>query len=198
MTLAPTLLSVMLVVAPHAKFARPKDAETLEQRHARYISIAADINKAVEIEGPLFPGPYGKMRTAFLMMAVAKAESEGFQYAVARGTQRGDHGRSWCYGQINIGKGHVHVGDEEMRSWTGQDLIDDPVKCFRAQHRVLKLSMGVCRSLPERSALSAYTSGKCSTTETTAQTYWDNAGVFFSMALQKERAEKKRKTQRSS
>lgn len=180
MSLATTILAVMLTAAPHEKYARPTDKETLEQRQDRYVVISNSMAAAIEAEGLLFRGKEAELQTAMLMMAVGKAESEGFQYAVATGEKRGDHGRSWCYGQINIGTKGVHVGDKEMRSWKGPDLIKDPVKCFRVQHRVLRLSMGMCGAAKGTDILSAYTSGKCQR-EAKAREYWGNWSYYTSI-----------------
>ncbi len=62
--------------------------------------------------------------------------------------------------------------DEEMSTWKGPDLVADRTKCFRAGMEIMRRSMSACASLPARSRLSAYASGKCSEEETEGVKRW--------------------------
>lgn len=148
-----------------------KNHETREQHDARYKELARDLVTVVRKEKPL-PG-LSRMNTLRLALSVAFFES-GFHQAVDLGYRRGrgDGGRSWCLLQLQLGNGTVPVEDEEMRAWKGPDLVADRTKCFRAGLEIMRRSMSACASLPARSRLSAYASGKCSKEETEGVKRW--------------------------
>lgn len=107
-------------------------------------------------ERSMFPSQQkGRAMTAVVMLKTAMEESGYFDEAVMLGTKRGDHGRSWCMMQINIGKGKTREG------WTGPELIADNQKCFRAGLHILQGSFGYCSHLSFHSRLSGYTTGRC-------------------------------------
>lgn len=148
-----------------------KAHETKEQHDARYKELARDLVGVVKREKPL-PG-MSRANTLRLVLSIAFFES-GFHQAVDLGLRRGrgDGGRSWCLLQLQIGEGSVPVDDEEMRTWKGPDLVSDRTKCFRAGLEIMRRSMSACASLPARSRLSAYASGKCSEEETEGVKRW--------------------------
>lgn len=136
----------------------------------RYEGIASD---AVAVaydtdEAPLFPGSQGRAKTAALILAIARLESD-YSVKVDDGRIRGDHGSSFCMMQIHIGSRHVVLEGDTWRygtkdeGWTGADLLADRRKCFRAGLHFARQSVRSCGNL------SLYTSGRCSTTEATAR-----------------------------
>jgi hypothetical protein len=88
-------------------------AESREESKARYTDIATDIANVVydPNEKPLFTGVHGRMRTALMVVSIFNYESH-FRKDVDLGDgerARGDHGQSWCLGQVNLGR----IGDED-------------------------------------------------------------------------------------
>jgi hypothetical protein len=130
--------------------------ESVDEASSRYDSIAEDVAAVAmdEEEAPLFGGPDGRIQTALLMLSVASFES-GYRKKVDDGRGLGDHGRSFCLMQIKVGRGVTREG------WTGQDLVTDRKRCFRAALHILRTSFGVCHDLPLEDRLSAYASGHC-------------------------------------
>lgn len=171
-TLAAWILGVLMVIAPPAKVHQKN--ESLDDVRDRYMLTANSMAHVIATRGPLFKGPGGDVRTAALMTSIMKFESE-LAKDVAEGSRRGDHGKSYCYMQIMVdGKTNIW-GDEEMRSWTGEDLANDWVKCFTVAHEILKISMRGCANMSEGALLSMYTSGKCLPDEKKAQHRWNLA-----------------------
>lgn len=169
-TLTTWILTVLLSIVPPQKIS-PHTKESVEDMTARYESIAKDMSKAIEQSKPLFKGEDVELRTAALLLSIAYYES-GFNKNVDEGHIRGDKGRSWCLMQINIGNGHVIVGDSEMKSWTGKDLIKDRKKCFAVGLETIRASLNQCHFLDGAGALSGYTTGKCISHERSATTRW--------------------------
>ena len=169
-TLSTWILTVLLSVSPPQKIAKWSN-ESVASMEKRYESIAQDMAQAIQQSKPLFQGKDAEFKTAALVTSIGLHES-GFRKDVDEGKLRGDGGRSWCLMQINIGKGHVLVGDEEMKSWTGKDLVKDRVKCFKVGLEVMRLSMNQCSSLSGGGVLSGYTSGKCTANERTSTARW--------------------------
>jgi hypothetical protein len=87
--------------------------------------------------------------------------------------------------QINIGKGHVYIGDETMKTWSGKDLISDRKKCFQVGLETLRLSIDKCKGFEKGDRLSAYTSGKCIRGERKAIVRWNFAKQLMSRFLTK-------------
>ena len=168
------ILSVMLSIAPIEKLA-PVYHETPESMKARYEQIAADMASSINSQPKLFSTDDAEkdaVKEAALLTSIAFHESN-FRKDVDEGKVRGDHGRSWCLMQINIGNGHVTVGDSEMQKWKGIDLIKDRTKCFRASVEILRTSMEACKKLKGSGILSGYTTGRCIQNERTAKVRWD-------------------------
>lgn len=167
------VFAVLLALVP---FTAPRDRPLTWQRfgadvsreayESRMKSIAEDAIAVVN-EVPPLPG-MSRANTLRLMLSVAYFES-GFQKDVDFGTGkfgRGDFGRSWCLMQVQVGKGTVgqlvRTIPEDMRDWTGPDLVSDRRKCFRAGLEMMRRSMAAC----PQARLSVYASGKCDPNET--------------------------------
>ena len=172
--LAKWIFSVLVVIAPPEKLSVTVHGETLEEMTARYENTAIDMASVIEDRGPLFKGDDDGRKTAATMVAIMKYESELAQ-DVAVGKRRGDHGRSWCYMQINIGKGKNIWGDDEMRTWVGQDLADDWKKCFTVSYEILRYSLKSCGNYKNGDILSGYTAGVCVVNEKKARNRWNYA-----------------------
>jgi hypothetical protein len=131
-------------------------APARESERARYTEIASDLAAVTfdEEETPLFAGESGRAETALLLASIAAHEST-FRKDVDDGRVRGDSGRSWCFMQLHIG------GGKTVDGWTGQDLIADRRKCFRAGLHIARWSFHTCTGIPLGEKLSAYASGSC-------------------------------------
>jgi hypothetical protein len=183
-TLATWIFSIIVALAPPARLSAAPDAmESAEQAKTRYAELAAALAAAVELEKPLFAGDMGKQRTAGLVAVIWYLES-GFRKDIDLGigwdklarAGYNDGGRSWCMGQINLGKKRVALRDasgkqvgwtwdsarKTANGWTGRELLQDRVKCARATIHALRQSVNGCRNLPYNERLAAYSHGKCS------------------------------------
>jgi hypothetical protein len=131
-------------------------APARESERARYTEIATDLAAVTfdEAEAPLFSGESGRAETALLLASIAAHEST-FRKEVDDGRVRGDSGRSWCFMQLHVGGGKTFDG------WTGQDLVADRRKCFRAGLHIARWSFHSCTGVPLIEKLSAYASGSC-------------------------------------
>lgn len=166
------VLGVLLVIAPPERIATR--TESIDDVKARYTKTANELAQVIEERGSLFKGANAKYTTAATMLGIIKFESE-LAGDVAIGKRRGDHGKSWCYAQINIDGTHVIWGDEKMRSWTGEDLVTDWKKCFSVQHEILKYSLKACWNYKDGDILSGYTAGVCAENEKKARHRWNYA-----------------------
>ena len=176
------ILSTMVALAPpHRPHWEPTAQESYAQADARYLEIAETIVRGAfdpEIQ-PVFTGPSGRQDTAMLVVIWWNHES-GFRRDVDLGLGRkrlaragwNDYGRSWCMGQINLGRkprpDPENLGQmiEESASttpegWSGRDLCDDRKKCLVATINVMRRSIGACRNLPLNERFSAYAAGNC-------------------------------------
>lgn len=155
-------LGIMLAWAPPGR-SRIKDAvETPEAGAARYAEIARDAAHVAFDPGerPLVAGPRARSQSLAVLLSVAYHES-GFRRDVDLGAgplARGS-GTDSCLMQIRVGKGKTPEG------WSHDDLVADRQKCFRAGFRLLRRSIGACRSLPPLDWLSAYARGACARDE---------------------------------
>jgi hypothetical protein len=180
------IISLIISVAPPGAPAFIEGAyETNEQAQKRYTEIAKDLVSVAydPSEKPLFKGPQGRAKTAAALLAIARVES-GFRRDVDLGVgpkSRGDSGRSWCLGQINLGKPthkgtkrRLGVDEDGMYTWAaphefgfhGQDLVKDRANCFRAMLWMARTSFSICRKQRENpkdtdGLLALYTSGSC-------------------------------------
>lgn len=162
------IFSVMLAIAPPSE---RKGVESEVQMKTRYEQIANDMEEAIKSSDPVFSGEDKDLKLAALITSIAYYES-GFHKMVDNGKIRGDNGRSWCLMQINIGNSNVLIGTDEMKKWSGKDLVKDRKKCFQAGIEVIRNSVNKCSYLKDIDKLSAYTSGKCVVDEKKGQHRW--------------------------
>lgn len=142
------LLALMMVLLPPSYVARGRhvaEAEIWED----YIDTTRNLSVVLQEEEPLFDGPFGRAKTATVLLALAKWET-GFRNELS-----GDGGRSHCMLGIMTGiQGRIREG-------SGQELREDKQRCFRAGLRIARNSLRRCRGLM-RFRLAAYASGSCS------------------------------------
>jgi len=168
-TLSTWIFTVIMALANPEKVAKYSN-ESAEEMTARYHSIAEDMTYVIENSEPVFKSDNHKFKTAAVLSALALYES-GFRKSVDNGEVRGDDGRSWCLMQINIGKGNVPVGTDEMKKWKGKDLVEDRKKCFKVGLEMVRRSINSCAVNP----LSVYGSGECIKKEPKSRKRWDAA-----------------------
>ena len=178
------ILTTMVTLAPpHRQHWEPAAQESHEQADARYRDIAETIVNGVfdkDVE-PLFNGSHARQNTAMMVVIWWNAES-GFRRDVDMGTGRArtakagwnDFGRSWCMGQINLGrkrrpdphpdrKGQWIEDSPTMtpEGWSGRELCQDRMKCLKTTLRIMRQSIRACRKLPFEERLAAYAAGTC-------------------------------------
>ena len=176
------ILATMTAISPpHRPHFETVAQESHEQADARYRAIAETIVDGVfdkEVE-PVFNGSRGRQYTAMLVTVWWNAES-GFRRDVDMGLGRtktakagwNDFGRSWCMGQINLGRKRRPDPEREgawiedsptttPEGWSGRDLCQDRRKCLLATLRVMRQSVNSCKSLPFGERLAAYAAGRC-------------------------------------
>jgi len=167
--MSPTLFALALAsLNAHAV----PTTESAWERDARLRATARDAVLTVEASAPL-PG-LNREATLRLLIATAVVESAGLLPEVDLGKARGDHGRSVCIMQINVGAGRVQSRHAEVASWRAGDLLADRSKCFRAGLEAARWSMTVCSAAGLRGAdqLAAYVSGRCTAGLPTARHRW--------------------------
>lgn len=183
LAVALVLSIVTTIYSPGEKIYYPAAEETKEEATMRVGDISGDV---VEIAfnpdtEPLFDGPYGRTRTAILMLAIMTNES-GFRKDVdfALGPDgRGDGGRSWCLMQLNIGKGTTikwnwvenrvpYWGDDPLNlfnGYYGYELVADRRLCLSEGLKAMTASMRACKKLPLNQRLAGYVIGNCNNPE---------------------------------
>jgi hypothetical protein len=174
------LLAAMNSWAPaHRVHYVPEAQESYEQADARYLEIAtAVVNVAFDTdEKPLFGGRNARSQTA-LFVAYKWFMESGFRRDIQTGAGReryagtglNDYGRSWCFGQINLGMKLYQVGEGKWRydsatttpeGWTGRELLEDIGKCAKTTLHTLHRTMASCSRLPFDQRLAAYAAGSC-------------------------------------
>lgn len=175
---------ILSFLTSHAPAGRPSPypaaRETKEAAEARYESISKDLAEVVfdPNEVPIFDGDDGRVKTLSVLEGIALFESGGFRKDVDFGLPphgRGDHGRSVCLMQINVGWGrtpsyntvqhrYAFPGDpksEVERGWTATELLKDRKKCFRTGLRMARQSFRACARSHLYNRLAVYTSGSC-------------------------------------
>jgi hypothetical protein len=176
------ILNTMIALAPpHRPHYEPAAMESHAQADARYREIAeAIINGVFDPDVlPVLGGPRGRQNTAMLVTVWWHGES-GFRRDVDLGLGRArlarvgwnDYGRSWCMGQINLGRkprpdperpGHW-IEDSPLKTpegWSGRDLCNDRRKCLLSTIRIMRGSVRSCHKLPNSEKLTAYAAGHC-------------------------------------
>lgn len=159
-------LAIMLAWAPPGRSRLKEAVETPEAGAARYAEIARDAAHVAfdPAERPMVAGPRARSQSLAILLSVAYHES-GFRRDVDLGLgplARGQ-GTDSCLMQIRVGKGTTADG------WSHADLVADRKKCFRAGFRLLRRSIGACRSMPPLAWLSAYARGQCALDEPTSR-----------------------------
>jgi hypothetical protein len=168
-------LMVSLMVSMGVQLA---PGETKQLQEDRYNRIAQDVVSVVYDPqvAPLYSGPYGRIKTALLVIAIMNYESD-YRQEVDDGTVRGDNGKSWCLGQVKLGKphkdntklhayvdskGYFGLTDNPRIGWRGQDLVQDRTKCIRIMVAASRTSFFVMRrrGYKHPNWLNIYTSGK--------------------------------------
>jgi hypothetical protein len=141
----------------------------------RYESIARDMVAVAydDQEAPLFTGADGRAKTALLMASIASFESQ-YRADVDDGRVTGDHGRSFCLMQVQVGGGKTAEG------WTGQDLTQDRKKCLRAALKRMRISFDWCKDHALEDRLAGYTSGQCRDGEQLSRNRFWRARAYWS------------------
>jgi hypothetical protein len=147
---------------------------THDADRVRYESIARDLTAVAfdESEAPAFTGEDGRAKTALLMASIASFES-GYRADVDDGRTTGDHGRSYCLMQVQV------VG-KTSEGWTGQDLVTDRKKCFRAALKRIRISFDWCKDHALEDRLAGYTSGQCRDGEHLSRDRFYRARAYWS------------------
>ncbi len=173
--MSPTLFAIAL----HAfELHAAPSAEPPATRSERLRATAADAVRAVEERAPL-PG-MSREQTLRVLVATALVESAGLLPAIDRGVTRGDHGRSVCLMQINVGAGRVQSADPVVSTWRAGDLLADRRKCFAAGLDAARWSVNLCRGAGLRGGdqLAAYVSGRCTAGLASARHRWHLASTL--------------------
>jgi hypothetical protein len=181
--MSPTLFAIAL----HAfELHAAPSAELPAVRAARLRATAVDAVRTVEGEAPL-PG-MSREQTLRVLVATALVESAGLQPAIDRGVKRGDHGRSVCLMQINVGAGRVQSAHPVVSSWRAGDLLADRRKCFAAGLDAARWSVNLCRGagLQGGDQLSAYVSGRCTVGLSSARHRWHLASTLVLASVRDE------------
>jgi hypothetical protein len=158
----------------------PAAEETAEDASARYESIAEDLASIVwdRDNPPFFKGPFAREKTASVMLATMKFESQ-FRRDVdlnIGSKARGDGGDSYCLLQIDVGKGRTQAWNQTKHrfkykgdpstdviipGFTGDELIADRKNCLLTAYRYMRVSFQACSALPVEERLALYASGSC-------------------------------------
>ena len=120
-------------------------AAILHYNDAPSVTLAEAIALQVEAQGPLRTGDVDGTFSSLVSVVTVRHETN------FRAGTRGDHGSSFCFFQLNLGRGKTREG------WTGEDLEADVTKCATAGYRALRESFVACPSAP----LAVYVSGHC-------------------------------------
>ena len=174
------ILSAMNVLSPpHRYHYEPMAKESYEQADARYREIAEAVVDESLAGEPVFNGKHARINTAMLVTTMFFSESGfrrdvdlGIGSARLRHAGLNDFGRSWCMGQIMLGRKQLANPDDPdevvetsikttPEGWSGPELTADRRKCVRATINALKRSMLTCWRLPPAQQLSVYAAGNC-------------------------------------
>lgn len=105
--------------------------------------MASAMTRVVTEQPALFKNDINKQRTAALLVAVSFRE--GSLLPVVRGdkNKRGDF-TSFCAMQIHM----PDKAQKTVEGWSGEDLVEDPAKCFTVGLRMLRESVRTCPKHP--------------------------------------------------
>jgi len=165
----------------------PEAKETEEATMGRYEDIAKSLVQVTynTENNPVFSGDFGRARTTMLLLSIAYFES-GFRRDVDLGLGKvgsGDHGRSHCLLQINMGVNRTDTTYLQHligKEWSVNDLLQDRTKCFFTGFSMVTKSFVACRSLPLEERLAGYASGDCSKGRDESKTRIEKARRWFS------------------
>lgn len=160
-TIIAAIVAIMVELVPPGlpKFV-PEAMETKEETLQRYQEIAEAIEKVAydEKETPIISRRF----TVAQLVSITYYESRwrrdvdlGLGREKLKGTKEQDGGKSFCMGQILVDRGTT------LEGWTGEELVRDRDKCFRAILHAAKRSYNSCRDRPHLHQLSVYASGNC-------------------------------------
>lgn len=153
-TLAARLVPAMEAwVAPntHAYY---EPRATTDARYLRIATAIATVALDPDHE-PLFGGPKGRERTAFLLASIASYESN-FSRSIETCRKGGDSGRAWTLWQVHQPKG---IACESLES--GARLAVD----------MLRTSLHACADQAPKDRLAAYTDGVCRPSRASRERY---------------------------
>jgi hypothetical protein len=182
------LLVAMFAWSP----AKEHPSETAAEVGSRYTGIAIDIAEVAldPAEPPVFPGRFGRERTALLLNSLAFHEGRYFSF-VDRGEcnqpgfkadRRGtcDNGRAFSLWQIQAGRGLVLNGT--TWSWwtirtdaspiTGPDLIQN-------RQLAARVALHMARASLKSGSLCVYTGESCKGAHPNADARWSTAQKWF-------------------
>ena len=152
--LSELILLTMLEVSPpdimrtHFDSFEPDAQESVSERFGRYASISTALASVIVESETRTP-----INDTAIVLSITYHESS-WNRDVDLGMNRGDSGRSWCLGQINIGSGSLF-------GITGPELVSDRRVCLSVSYRVAKMSIRACRKNKPQHRLAIYASGSC-------------------------------------
>ncbi len=155
------ILSLIVYLAPPERLASLPQfkgwEETAEQKQARYISIAEDIEEVSRDRAPKHPEKAASLLVslAFMEGGFAKDVDIGPCYRPIPTSPRCDGGAAASLWQIRIGEGSTPEG------WGKQDLQSDRRKAARVALRMAWQSIKNCAGRGRDAGLRAYASGTC-------------------------------------
>jgi hypothetical protein len=182
------LMAAQLAWSPLAEH-RSEDPDVV---NTRYVAVATDVAQIAldPAEPPLFPGKFGRQRTALLLSALAYHEGRFFKFvddgscnekgfkADRRGTC--DNGRAFSLWQIQAGRGLVLNGT--TWSWwtirtdaspiTGSDLIQN-------RQLAARVALHMARASLKSGSLCVYTGESCKGAHPNADARWSTAQKWF-------------------
>jgi hypothetical protein len=158
--------------APHGE-----DAEAVS---TRYDSIANDAVKVAfdKTEQPLFKGPHARIKTAQLLVTIARYESNFVKRIDDGECRKGecDNGAAHCIMQVHTDGGglvldsetysHASQHTKEWREEHASEILDgealkDRRTCFRSALHKLRESLRACGNLPQEDRMGIYTGEGC-------------------------------------
>lgn len=107
-----------------------------------HVALANAINSVVQAQAPLFKDDATKQRTAALLTAINFREGS-LRPAIKGDKDKAGNFTSFCSMQI-----HLPFGAKTAEGWTGEELVEDPVKCITVGMRMLRESMRMCPKYP--------------------------------------------------